>query len=160
MTAIPYRNAGVSVTGPRGRAVVRCLVPGCEAAPVGTFPTKALAAAVGRRHRDAHRDAYWEQHLRLGLGQTEAQWQAKVVEYARLRGWTDFHHRVSKGTRHGWPDLALIRPPRLVLVELKRQDGRVTVPQQRVLAQLDQCDGVEVFTWRPSNWPEVEQVLR
>ena len=156
VSALPYRNPAVAVTGPRGKVEALCLVSGCGWSK-GRI-TRVLAANAAQEHRQAHRDAYWRQHVAFGLGQTESQWQAKVVDYARRRGWTDFHHRVSKGTRHGWPDLALVRRERLVLAELKRQDGCLSGPQTQVLKALAQTPA-EVHVWRPADWPLVEQVL-
>jgi glycine/D-amino acid oxidase-like deaminating enzyme len=85
---------------------------------------------------------------------TEADWQELVVQYARLQGWWAFHPYDSRKSQAGWPDLVLLRPPELVIVELKSQRGKVTQEQERVLAMLAEC-GVEAHLWRPADESEV-----
>ncbi|MFH1602478.1 MAG: VRR-NUC domain-containing protein [Pseudomonadota bacterium] len=91
---------------------------------------------------------------------TEAEFQKQVVQLAKLLGWETYHPWLSVYSAKGWPDLALCRPPRLLLAELKTEKGKVSVSQQRWLDLLGQCDGVEVAIWRPSDWPTIEEVLR
>jgi hypothetical protein len=50
-----------------------------------------------------------------------------------------------------------VRPPRLVLAELKSEAGKVTEHQARWLALLHACPGVEVFLWRPSDLERIER---
>jgi hypothetical protein len=82
---------------------------------------------------------------------TERELQAAVLDLARLYAWTPYHAWLSKHSQPGWPDVALCRPPRLILAELKRQDGKLTQHQQRWIALLEQCPGVETFVWRPAD---------
>jgi hypothetical protein len=84
----------------------------------------------------------------------EAQWQELVVQFATLHGWATMHQLHSRGTEAGWPDLVLIRPPELLIVELKSERGKVSAAQQRWLADLAAC-GVETALWRPSDEAEV-----
>lgn len=88
---------------------------------------------------------------------SEAAWQADVVEAARNLGWTYFHVTDSRRSPSGWPDLALVRE-RLVMVELKRADGKTSVAQDRWLALLAKA-GVEVYVWRPQDRDHVLGVL-
>jgi hypothetical protein len=90
---------------------------------------------------------------------TEAQWQQKVTNYALLTKWYWFHHRQSKQTRAGWPDLTLVRPPHTIFVELKREKGVLRPAQRQTIIDLTSC-GLWVYVWRPSDWPQVEHVLR
>lgn len=101
--------------------------------------------------------------------QTEAGFQDAVLELAELRGWEFVHFRparTAKGWRTpmigmpGFPDLILCRPPRLIIAELKSDRGKATVDQLCWLELLGTCDGVEVHLWRPSDWNEIETVLR
>lgn len=85
---------------------------------------------------------------------------AQVVDAARLFGWAAYHPFLSIHSPRGWPDLALCRPPRLVLAELKSEKGKTTPDQERWLELLGGCDGVEVFLWRPSDFDTVMEVLR
>jgi hypothetical protein len=90
----------------------------------------------------------------------EKDFQKQVLEIARLYRWHAYHPALSKWSERGWPDLALVRPPRLVFAELKSERGRVTTHQERWLALLGACPGVEVFLWRPSDLERVAAVLR
>lgn len=78
----------------------------------------------------------------------EKEWQGLVVQFARLHGWAVMHHLDSRGTEAGWPDLVLIRPPELLIVELKSERGKVSTAQQSWLDALGAC-GIETGIWRP-----------
>jgi hypothetical protein len=89
----------------------------------------------------------------------EDSWQRQVLAYAGIMGWWSYHPYDSRRSAPGWPDLGLIRPPRLVLAELKREKAKPTRAQSECLGLLAGCPGVEVYLWRPSDWPEVERIL-
>ena len=91
---------------------------------------------------------------------TEKQWMAQVVELAGIFGWDHYHPWLSIHSPRGWPDLALCRPPRLVLAELKSEKGKVSEAQDRWMDLLRECAGVEVYLWRPSDIDDVANVLR
>ena len=91
---------------------------------------------------------------------TEKDWLGQVVELAGVFGWTTYHPWLSVHSARGWPDLALIRPPRLVLAELKSEKGKTTPAQDHWLDLLAECPGVEVFVWKPSDFDRVVDVLR
>jgi hypothetical protein len=105
--------------------------------------------------------------------QTEAQFQASVLEYARLRGWRWWRDTATNTPRRcsgcgmirrtprnaaGWPDIVFIRRPRIIFVELKAEDGKVSEEQQAWLDDLLAC-GQEAYLWRPSDWDTVLGVL-
>ena len=94
-----------------------------------------------------------------GLPETEAGWLEFVRNYARYRKWRTMHPLRSDGTEPGWPDLTLCRPPRLVISELKTERGRVSPAQRNWLADLQACRTLEVYLWRPTQRPEVLEVL-
>ena len=89
----------------------------------------------------------------------EPAWQRQVLELARLHRWAAYHPYDSRRSEAGWPDLAMCRPPRLLLVELKSTTGRLSKAQRRWLDLLGACPGVEVYCWRPADWDEVVRVL-
>lgn len=93
------------------------------------------------------------------LRETEAQFQAKVIQWARLNGWMHYHTHDSRRSPEGFPDLVLVRPPEIVYVELKSEKGKLTTRQQVWIGALEAC-GQETFVWRPSDWPFVEARLR
>lgn len=93
----------------------------------------------------------------------------QVTELAELLGWTWAHFRPAR-TEHGWrtpvsgplgagfPDLVMVRRDRLLMVELKAHDGRLTPAQRDVLELLRPA--TEVHVWRPADLPLVAEVLR
>jgi hypothetical protein len=91
---------------------------------------------------------------------TEKQWMAQVVELAGIFGWETYHPWLSIHSPRGWPDLALCRPPRLVLAELKSENGKTTEAQRWWLHLLGACDGVETYLWRPADLETVKAVLQ
>lgn len=88
----------------------------------------------------------------------EKDFQALVVDVARLFGWLIFHPYDSRRSTPGWPDLSMAREGELVFAELKTQSGRVS-PEQQVWLDLLASTGNRAFLWRPSDWPEIVDVL-
>lgn len=98
------------------------------------------------------------------LNISEAAWQSRVMNFARVKRWRVAHQRPARTTQ-GWrtategdiglPDLTLARDGVVLLVELKSQGGRAT-PAQRAWLMAAGGNG---YLWRPSNWSEVMAVL-
>lgn len=105
----------------------------------------------------------------MSHGADEATFQAVVIETARLAGWRCAHFRAARtkeGWRvpitadgQGWPDLVLVRPPRLIFAELKSETGKVKPHQTEWLDVLRLLPQVEVFLWRPSDWDTLVEIL-
>ena len=91
--------------------------------------------------------------------ETERAFLQSVFAVARDFGWAAYHPHLSKWGAAGWPDLTLIRPPRLVFAELKTGSNKVTPSQQRWLDLLSAIPGVEVFVWRPSDMQQIAEIL-
>lgn len=91
------------------------------------------------------------------VGLSEAQFQAMVVQLARLRGWAHYHTHDSRRSAAGFPDLVLVRE-RVVFMELKSEKGAVKPEQRLWLARLLEA-GAEAHLFRPSQWAEIEKVL-
>lgn len=91
---------------------------------------------------------------------TEKAFMKQVVDLAKLFGWASYHPWLSVHSARGWPDLALCRPPRLILAELKSEKGKTTPDQDQWLSLLSQCPGVEVYLWRPGDLDDISGVLR
>lgn len=101
----------------------------------------------------------------VGQALSEAQWLDRVVDTAKLHGWSVAHFRPAR-TERGWrtpmqghagfPDLVLARDGVVILAELKTNTGRPTVEQKAWLTQL----GGHSRLWRPKNWPEVLRELK
>lgn len=108
----------------------------------------------------------------------EAAWQQQVTDLAGLYGWDWLHveQRVvtrqragaapvtyaetpTKGTLgRGWVDLLLIRGERVLFVELKADDGRMSVDQKAIRDRL-RDHGQEWHRWCPRDLEEVKAVL-
>jgi len=90
---------------------------------------------------------------------SERQFSAQVLRYAALRGWHCYFTQRSEKSPAGFPDLVLVRRPRVIFAELKSDRGRCTPEQRAWLAELAECS-VEVKLWRPSDWEEIDRCLR
>jgi hypothetical protein len=99
----------------------------------------------------------------------EKSFQSVVVEVARLAGWRVAHFRAARtanGWRTpvtadgaGWPDLVLVRPPRIVFAELKSERGKPSEQQTGWLDVLRLLPAAEVYLWKPSDWDDLVELL-
>jgi Holliday junction resolvase-like predicted endonuclease len=93
--------------------------------------------------------------------QSEAAFQRWVCGLLDRHHWR-WHHEVdSRKSKRGLPDIIAIRAARLLFVELKSREGRLTDGQIGWLCDVKQlaCHQVEVYIWRPSDMDEIERVL-
>ena len=98
---------------------------------------------------------------------SEADFQKTVIQTAELHQWRIYHVAKVKGqlrskTSVGFPDLVLARYGRLIFAELKRE-GEVPDDNQEIwlnLLRSGHSVHVEVYVWRPSDWREIENILR
>lgn len=96
---------------------------------------------------------------------SERQLEKAIVQLAELRQWWVHTIADSRSLRShtggGFPDLALVRGPRLVFAELKSAKGRVRETQYEWLTKL-QGAGAECYLWRPADWTNgaIEAILR
>ena len=91
---------------------------------------------------------------------SEKTFAAQVVALAKLLGWRLYRTFCSIHSLSGFPDLCLTRHGRLLFAELKSDRGELTPPQMSWIHALEQCPGVEVYVFRPADWPQIEQVLK
>ena len=89
----------------------------------------------------------------------EAQWRSQVIHLARSFGWRDYSTSFSPFSTPGWPDLALVRPPTLILAELKTERGKVSQIQRDTLSTLDACHNVLSYLWRPDELDAIAVLL-
>ena len=99
----------------------------------------------------------------------EAELQSLVEPFFRLDDFLVFHVRSPRGSEPGVPDLLMVKPPRVIFMELKRQKGRLDnrvrftrgsrrVPPRRLPTQeewfnaLLECPGIEAYLVRPRDW--------
>ena len=82
---------------------------------------------------------------------SEAELSSLVLDLARLLKWKlRYHTWNSQHSAAGFPDLVLVRPPRVLFVELKSEVGKLTPAQANWIAALRDCP-VEVAVIRPSD---------
>jgi len=92
---------------------------------------------------------------------TERELQKAVATLAERLGWRVAE--LTSATRtSGFPDLALIYPPRLVFVKPKNARKNPDFAEATWLNSLDEIPNVESYVWRPEDLVagRVEYVLR
>ena len=97
--------------------------------------------------------------LKIRPPQTEKEWQSTVTEYAKLMGWKHYHTHDSRRSAPGFPDLILLRPPRMIAIELKSEKGQPPTMAQREWLEAFAACQVPTYVWRPSDWPSVCRIL-
>ena len=110
---------------------------------------------------------------RLARTVSEAEFQRMVIDLAHLHHWRVAHFRAAQKADGSWvtpvaadgkgfPDLVMVRPTdkRVIFAELKSELGRLRPDQQAWISDLLRCPGVETYTWKPSDLPQVAKVLR
>lgn len=98
---------------------------------------------------------------------SEAAWQSRVVDYARLMGFRVYHppdnrpdeHGRKQNVEAGFPDLVMVRDGRLVFAELKRDGEKPTQAQLDWLWELGEVHRVEGYVWCPADWDTVQTIL-
>ena len=90
--------------------------------------------------------------------QTEKQFQAKIIEVAKLFGWHYYHPYDSRRSPPGFPDLVLVKD-RVLFRELKTEKGRLTAYQIAWGKRLMDA-GSDFAVWRPSMINEIYKELR
>ena len=100
---------------------------------------------------------------------SERDFSSQVESLLKLFGWHWCHFRPAR-TQYGWrtalsghqgfPDYIATKPPKLLIFELKSEEGKVSPAQQGWLDMLAECPGVEVYLWRPSDWKSVVETLQ
>lgn len=91
---------------------------------------------------------------------TERDLQASLIDVAETFGYEVYHTYDSRRSQRGFPDLSMIRPPRLIFIEVKTEKGRLTRDQELWRDYLERCPGVEYYLCRPSNFDEIIEILR
>jgi hypothetical protein len=93
---------------------------------------------------------------------SERELDKEVRKWATTFGWLVYHTHRSDFSPAGFPDLCLIRPPRVIFAE-EKSDARTAQlsPAQEVYRDLlRQCPGVEWYLWRPADLEDIVRILR
>ena len=96
---------------------------------------------------------------------TEDSFKRMVIEYAQLHHWLVHHARPAMNRRgkwatwqegdNGFPDLTLARRGKVIFAELKSEKGKPSDAQLGWLVSLPNS-----FIWKPSDWPQIEELLK
>ena len=89
----------------------------------------------------------------------EEEWLQEVRDEAERQGWRHYHTRNSRGSDRGYPDLCMVRPPRIIYAELKSYGEKPTEDQNAWLRDFERCPPAEVYIWWPVHWDWVQEVL-
>ena len=93
----------------------------------------------------------------------EQHFTQEVIDTAQHYGWQTFHLRDRESAAivrgKGFPDLVMFRGDQLIIAELKRDEA-----SQLSTDQIGWMDAfrqhVPAYEWRPSDWDEIESVLK
>jgi hypothetical protein len=90
----------------------------------------------------------------------ERDFRDELVKLFKLLGWRHYFTQRSEHSPAGFPDLVLTRPPRVIVAELKAENGRMTPAQKDWRADFEASPGVEYYLWKPSDWDALTAVLQ
>ncbi|RJO60353.1 MAG: VRR-NUC domain-containing protein [Dehalococcoidia bacterium] len=94
------------------------------------------------------------------LSQSEESFQDRyVIPLAKMFGWCYYHTHNSRHSAEGFPDLVLVRPPRIIFAELKAKGKKPTRAQEAWLELLGSVPGVEVYDWTPDDADRIVTIL-
>lgn len=91
---------------------------------------------------------------------SEKAFRQEVVTAAKAAGWMCYFTWTSVHSPAGFPDLVLVKPPLMLLVELKTEKGKVTKSQRQWLEALAQVTEVVSAVWRPRDLAQIQGLLR
>lgn len=89
----------------------------------------------------------------------ERDFQQQVLDLARIYRWLVYHTWDSRNSAAGFPDLVLVRAPRIIFAELKVKGLLPSSAQQQWIDQLDRCNGAEVYVFYPEHLEQIAQLL-
>ena len=96
----------------------------------------------------------------LDAAMSEAEWQAQIVNYARLNSWLVHHNSDSRRSDPGLPDLILVRGDHVIFLEVKSMKGKMREQQEAWMGRLKAASQVRAAVVRPSDWDTLEEQLR
>lgn len=93
----------------------------------------------------------------------------RIVKEAHLRHWLVAYYRPAR-TKTGWrtpvgadgqgcPDLFLVRPPQIMIMEVKIPPDKVSRYQERWIKLLEACPSIKVMVCTPSDWDKIVKSL-
>ncbi len=132
----------------------------------------AIRAAMAKGMVEEHVQRRIPPPLTIPLDITEVVFQEYVIEAAHYYGWkvahfrrvhivradgTTYHETPAAVDGSGWPDLALARPRRFIVAELKAKKNRES-PEQTDWRRLLETS-IECYLWHPRDWSDILRIL-
>ncbi len=102
---------------------------------------------------------------------SEKEFQRTVIEYAQALNFKVYHQldtgkckkcgepNYSKRVGPGFVDLVIAGHGKLIFAELKSENGSLS-DNQRKWAEVLVSTGARVYLWKPSDWSQIEEVLK
>ncbi len=90
--------------------------------------------------------------------ESEAHFQAAIVDLARRLGWLVYHTHDSRRSQAGFPDLFMVRGEHALAAELKSATGRLSPEQTEWIARLRMA-GIDAHVWRPADKAKIVEIL-
>jgi len=85
--------------------------------------------------------------------ENEGEFQAEIIQVARLMRLVTYHTHDSRRSDSGFPDLVIVGRTGVLFRELKTDTGKVTPDQEFFIAAL-KLAGQDAGVWRPTQWPD------
>ena len=85
---------------------------------------------------------------------TEKEFQARVIQVAKIHQCLCYHTYNSRRSAPGFPDLVLVKGDRVLFRELKTDSGRLTSAQRLWGERLIEA-GADYAVWRPAERAEI-----
>lgn len=89
---------------------------------------------------------------------TEREFRQQILDLAKLCGWKCYFTWNSIHSPAGFPDLVLVRK-KIIFAEIKSEKGKLSDAQEIWKGYLIGAHG-EYYTWRPSNWNGIVEILK
>jgi hypothetical protein len=101
---------------------------------------------------------------------THEAFRLQIIDLAHVFGWKVRNVRPAR-TKYGWctpenadgkgfPDLYMVKPPRVVIAELKVPPDKCKPEQESWLELLAEVPGHEVYIWAPDDFDKITEILR
>ena len=90
---------------------------------------------------------------------TEKQFRQQIINLCKVLGYDVYFTWRSIHSPSGYPDLSIVKPPRLIFAELKIGKAKLTPFQEKWIQYFKDC-GVEAYVWRDYMWDEIVECLK
>ncbi|HAM40588.1 MAG TPA: hypothetical protein DCP69_04435 [Candidatus Omnitrophica bacterium] len=134
------------------------IVPICG--PLPLLASSGTQEEGGAQRRPGHEaEQVTAARRTLDAAVTEREFLAAIISLAKLNGWATYHTHDSRRSDPGFPDLVAVRGAQMLIMEAKREKGRVTPEQQAWIDRLWQVKYVTASVVRPHDLDEIARVL-